>query len=245
MRSEKRSGSLMIYFLLAVLLVVTAVLLKAVFVRYIDRGEDREIMSSGFETRYIILDAGHGGQDGGAVSVTGTTEKVLNLKTAETLAPLMKALGFRVIMTRADDRELSCPETGGSRKMQDLMGRLKIAQENPTAVFVSLHMNKFPQSRYRGLQVYYSPNHNESGLLAAGIQASVKAALQPGNDREPKAAGSNIFLLHRIQSPAVLVECGFLSNPEEAALLEQEDYRQRLCLVIGAALAEGIGKGTV
>lgn len=236
MKTEKHSGSIILYFFLAALLILSAFLLKQIFDRYINK-ESKRIMSSGFEIRQIIIDAGHGGTDGGAISVTGMPEKELNLQTSQTLEAMMTALGFQVIMTRNSDTELTCPESGGSRKMQDLKGRLKIAEANPEIPFVSIHMNKFPQSKYSGLQVYYSPNNTESKVLADAIQESVKSMLQPENNRETKPATSSIYLLYKIKSPAVLIECGFISNQQEAELLENKEYRQSLCLAISSALA--------
>ena len=96
-------------------------------------------------------------------------------------------------------------------------------------------MNKFPQSKYSGLQVYYSSNNEASKALADAVQNSVKASIQPDNSRETKSATSAIYLLYKIKSPAVLIECGFISNPEEAELLENTDYRKKLCLAICSA----------
>ncbi len=232
MKTEKRNGSILLYLLLSLLLFLTAVVLHRIFHRWIDT--DADASAEGRELRAVILDAGHGGFDGGAVSVTGTAEKALNLDMTLTVSALLKAQGYRVILTRDSDTELT-HEGGGSRKMQDLKGRLTVAEENQGIPFLSIHMNKFPQSRYDGLQVYYSKNDPSSQKLAEGIQAAVKAGLQPENDRAVKPATSAIFLLHKITSPAVLVECGFLSNEEEARRLEDPSYRAFLSLLIASA----------
>ncbi len=235
MNTEKQKGSLLLYFLIAALLVLAALILHRIFDRFMNRDTDADV--GGSDRRAVILDAGHGGFDGGAVSVTGTAEKTLNLDTTLTLAALLRAQGYRVILTRETDVELT-HEAGGSRKMQDLKGRLTIAEENQGAPLISIHMNKFPQSRYHGLQVYYSVNDKSSQALADAIQASVKSGLQPDNGRSVKPATSAIFLLHKTASPAVLVECGFLSNEEEARRLEDPQYRASLCLLIGTAYAK-------
>ena len=120
--------------------------------------------------------------------------------------------------------------------MTDLKNRLAVAERNPQSVFVSIHMNKFSIEKYSGLQVYYSPNHEASLMLAETIQEKVKATLQPNNDRKVKPAGSNIFLLDRISSPAVLVECGFLSNPAEAQKLTDKTYQTQLSLVLADSI---------
>jgi N-acetylmuramoyl-L-alanine amidase len=233
--TEKRNGSILLYILLSLFLILTALVLRQVFRHWID--PDAHASIHGHEVRSVILDAGHGGFDGGAVSVTGTAEKVLNLDTTLSLAALLRALGYRVILTRDADVELT-HESGGSRKMQDLRGRLAVAQEHKGVPLISIHMNKFPQSRYHGLQVYYSKNDPASLALAERIQGTVKSKLQPDNERAVKPATSAIFLLHKATSPAVLVECGFLSNDEEARRLEDPQYRASLALLIASAYAQ-------
>ncbi len=235
MKTKKQNGSILLYFFLSLLLLLTGAVLQVIFQNWFNR--DTRVSTVGRERRTVILDAGHGGFDGGAVSVTGTAEKVLNLDTTLSLAALLRAQGYRVILTRDSDIELT-HEGGGSRKMQDLRGRLTITQENEGIPLLSIHMNKFPQSRYHGLQVYYSPNDPSSQGLAEEIQASVKVGLQPENGRAIKPATSSIFLLHKATSPAVLIECGFLSNEEEARRLEDPSYRASLTLLIASAYSK-------
>ena len=236
MKSGNLRGSLVLYFLLALLILGAAFGLRVMYVRYFsDAGTDLE--SGAHEQRGVIIDPGHGGKDGGAVSVTGTAEKELNLSVSETLEAIMTALGYRVIMTRTTDTELSS-ERGGSRKMQDLLGRLEISERNPAIPFVSIHMNRFGNEKYSGLQVYYSGNCAESKTVADGVQSAVKKLIQPENTRETKRATSAILLLDRIKSPGILIECGFISNRTEADLLERQDYRRKLCLAVASALAD-------
>lgn len=232
MNNEKSNGSLLIYFLIAILLILTASILQQIYIRWIR--DDVDTAADPSVLRTVILDAGHGGFDGGAVSVTGTAEKTLNLDTTLTLAALLKAQGYRVILTRETDTELT-HEDGGSRKMQDLKGRLSVMTENPNLPFLSIHMNKFPQAQYHGLQVYYTPNDPSAKSLADTVQSTVKDGLQPANDRATKPATSAIFLLHKATSPAILIECGFLSNEEEARRLEDPTYRNALCLAVATA----------
>jgi len=233
MHTEKRNGSLFLYCLIALLLIVTASLLHQLYLRYF---RDADAVLADGERRTLILDAGHGGFDGGAVSVTGTAEKTLNLETTLSVAELLHLLGYDVILTRDSDISLTS-EAASSRKMQDLRGRLAIAEANPGVPFLSIHMNKFPQSRYRGLQVYYSTHHPSGQILAETIQSAVQASLQPDNNRAIKPATSAIYLLHRIHSPAVLIECGFLSNPDEALLLEDPVYRTKLAVLLATSYA--------
>ncbi|MBQ8836790.1 MAG: N-acetylmuramoyl-L-alanine amidase [Clostridia bacterium] len=183
----------------------------------------------------VVIDAGHGGRDGGAVSDSGVIEKNLNLAISMTLDDILKLCGINTVMTREND-SLVCDETDpalkGKLKMTDLKNRLNAAEENPNAIFVSIHMNKFSVEKYSGLQVYFSPNNDKSYDLAVSIQNRVTEILQKDNTRKVKKAGSSIFLLDRITSPAVLVECGFLSNREESERLCDSVYQTQLSLVI-------------
>ena len=184
----------------------------------------------------VILDAGHGGEDSGAIGINGVLEKDLNLSITQKLRDLLIFEGWKVILTRSDDRLLYDPEVSLSHKTQDLRTRLQYEVKYPDAVFVSIHMNKFPAESCKGLQVYYSPNHTSSGKLAERIQAAVKACLSPQNHRKCKKATTAIFLLNRIKIPAVLVECGFLANPEEAALLMNDSYQTKMAAVLTASI---------
>ncbi len=185
----------------------------------------------------VILDAGHGGMDGGAVSASGLKEKDINLAVVQYLDEMLRECGITTILTRSDDRMLTL-ENGGKKKMQDLRARLNIANDNQNAIFVSVHMNNFTQSKYSGLQVYYSPNHTESKALAEITQSTAKNYLQKENDRLCKEATSSIFLLHRMKNPAILVECGFLSNEAEAAKLATKAYQKQLAFIICTSLLQ-------
>lgn len=185
----------------------------------------------------VIIDAGHGGRDGGASTEGGVLEKDLNLAVALKLRDLVSQLDAYVIMTRETDVMLA-DESSAHKKRDDLNARLNMARERENCIFVSIHMNKFPVEKYSGLQVYYSGNNEESLALAEAIQRKAGEFLRKGNARTVKKADSSIYILHHIEVPAVLVECGFLSNPEEAALLCTEEYQNKLAAVIFAAVAE-------
>lgn len=194
----------------------------------------------------VVIDAGHGGEDGGTVG-NGLVEKDLNLDVAKRLCALLEREGAHVVMTRESDTMLydKSSDYKGKKKALDLRARLEIAEGCENPVFVSIHMNYFPQTRYSGLQVYYSANNPLSRTLAEGIQSACRASLQPENTRAVKEATSAIFLLDKLSCPAVLVECGFLSNPDEAARLSDENYRERLAEVIFCALRDYIlSRGT-
>ena len=190
----------------------------------------------------VVLDPGHGGEDCGAVGVDGTLEKDLNLQIAQRLRSLLTACGVTVVMTREEDVLLYDPSSDyrGQKKVQDLANRRRIAEQHENAIFVSIHMNAFPDAKYKGLQVYYSQNHPDSRTLAEGIQRGTKTHLQPENNRKIKPSGSSIYLLEKLHCPAVLIECGFLSHPEECARLSDENNQQALALIIGIAILENL-----
>ncbi len=184
----------------------------------------------------VVLDAGHGGEDGGAVSVTGMSEKNLNLSIVLTLGDMLEAAGIPVAYTRTDDNGLYDGAVPGHRKMTDLKNRLAVRQKYPYAVFLSVHMNTFSAPQYAGMQVFYSKNSEESKALAERIRTTNKTYLQPDNTRMTKAADASIYLLDRSMGCSVLVECGFLSNPAEAEQLSDPAYRETLASVLCAAL---------
>lgn len=190
----------------------------------------------------VVLDAGHGGEDGGASGANGVLEKDINLAIALDLRDLLEANGVPVVLTRETDILLydRTVDFKGRKKALDLAARRKIAEETENCIFVSIHMNAFPQKQYSGLQVWYSPNNNASITLAETVQDLAREQLQPENDRRVKPATSSIYLLHHLHVPAVLVECGFLSNPHEAEKLATEEYRQQLAFLLFLALTQGM-----
>ncbi len=192
------------------------------------------------KTYTVVIDAGHGGEDGGAISASGVVEKDINLEIALLLRDLLEANGVKVVMTRTTDTLLydKNADYEGRKKVLDLAARRELAENTENAVFVSIHMNAYPQTQYKGLQVWYSKNCETSYFLAKTLQSTAKLHLQPDNNREVKGATSAIHLLHRLTCPAVLVECGFLSNPEEAELLSTEEYQKQLALVLFLGIVE-------
>ncbi len=187
----------------------------------------------------IIIDAGHGGEDGGAVGDGNVLEKDINLQIAKNLNEMLRSAGYETIMTRTDDRMLYDRNVDyqGRKKRLDLEARLKIAQSQENAIFISIHMNAFPQSQYSGLQVYYSTNHANAKILAEQIQSDSKAWLLPNNERHIKPSSGTSYLLDRIAHPAVLVECGFLSNPEECKKLSTQSYQQQLATALFSSIS--------
>ena len=184
----------------------------------------------------IIIDAGHGGEDPGAVA-NGVIEKDANLSVALKLEAYLRLSGYEVFLTRSDDRLLYNDGEEERKKYFDLNNRLKIAEGIDNAIFVSVHMNQYPLEACNGLQTFYSINHNDSARLAQFVQEASKI-IDADNQRQIKPDQGSIFLLKHLTMPAVLIECGFLSNKEEAKLLADNDYQNKLSL----ALCIGIEK---
>ena len=196
-------------------------------------------------TPTLILDAGHGGEDAGAIGANGVLEKNLNFTVTHALAQLLRMAGYNVVETRTEDRllcEASTPK--GHRKQRDLSNRLRVSEENPDSVFISIHMNTFPLPSCTGTQIWYSPNDPASIEWAKSLQASVKEHLQPDNNRKIKAATSAIYLLRHATNPAILIECGFLSSPSECEQLCDSAYQQALTLTLFAAITAKIQADT-
>lgn len=193
----------------------------------------------------IVLDPGHGGEDGGASGADGTAEKDLNLTVAKAVAEILTAAGYDVRLTRTEDRLLydlygDLTDYTGHKKTYDLRNRLRFTKESGASMLVSIHMNKFSDPQYSGLQVYYSPTHPESQTVASVVQNYTKLYLQKDNSREIKKATSSIYLLSRSEFPAILVECGFLSNEGELSRLTDPLYQKQLALTIACAIAESM-----
>lgn len=182
----------------------------------------------------VIVDAGHGGEDGGTVGVNGAMEKDINLKIALELEKYLKQNNFDVVMIRDGDYSVGDQSlsTIAERKRSDTKNRLRTVEETGECVLISIHQNHFSESKYDGAQMFYSGNREESALLAECIRQNIVSGLQPENHRENKQAEKSIYLLYHCQVPAVLVECGFLSNPAEAEKLCTESYQKDMAAAI-------------
>ena len=189
----------------------------------------------------FVLDAGHGGEDSGAVGLNGVLEKNLNMEMTLLLGELLREAGYRVVYTRTEDRLLYTEEqnVAGQRKLYDLKNRLAVAEGEENAVLVSIHMDKFSSAAASGLQVHYA-GVGDSRLLADKVQSRVRTDLQPNSRRTVKAASEDIYLLYHATMPAVLIECGFLSNPEECKKLSEKDYQRQLSFSIFCGMMEYI-----
>ena len=211
-------------------------------------GDDIAISASAGvkEGSIIILDPGHGGEDCGAIGVSGVYEKNLNLEIATEIGRELEKRGYIVVYTRTDDRMLYAPEENikGMRKISDLKGRVAVAKKYEGALFISIHMNSFGDKRYSGLQVYSQDQSAESRRLAEKIQENVKNDLQPKNNRKVK--GSNgIYVLQNIENTSVLIECGFLSNEQECENLSQKEYQKQLSFSIVCGIIEYKNKSSL
>ncbi len=186
----------------------------------------------------IIIDAGHGGDDGGAVA-NGIVEKDINLSISKKLYNIFKASGFNVKMTRNSDEMIN--DYGDSlreRKISDMKKRLGIFNSSENNVVISIHQNKFTQEQYFGTQIFYSTNNQKSLSLANSIKSNVQALLQPDNEREVKPATRDIYLLYNSKVPSIIVECGFISNFNEANKLKQEYYQNEIAFTIYSGFLE-------
>lgn len=185
----------------------------------------------------IVIDAGHGGEDGGAVSESGVMEKDINLDIALYLRDFFLQGGFEVLMIRQDDRSVHDDNAATLRekKVSDIHNRSAVCNSSENNIYISIHQNKFSQSKYSGAQVFYSENSPLSELLAENIRLSIKSLLQKDNERKIKSADKSIYILDKATVPCVLVECGFLSNERELSLLTSDDYKQSIayCIYLG------------
>lgn len=190
------------------------------------------------KSKKVIVDPGHGGEDGGATGINGRLEKELNLELSKKLKAIMNLFDIDVIMTRESDISLGEDAEKGKRKMTDLKLRLELAENNPDALFLSIHMNKFPQEVCHGLQIWYSPNNENSRRLADITKNNIGTRFEIENMRENKKASSSIYLLDRMKNTSVLIECGFISNTEECERLCDSAYQQRLSACIAYSVLD-------
>lgn len=183
--------------------------------------------------RTVVIDSGHGGADGGCVGVNGCVEKDINLAIAKDLEQLLTMSGFNVVMTRSEDVSIHNEGVEGLRnqKISDMENRLKIIQSYPDSLFVSIHQNQYTESEYFGGQIFYTTN-NAGNLRLAQLMQEAFAELQEGNDREIKLIDNDLYLFKNTKQLAVLAECGFLSNPNDAANLSDGDYQKKVAFVI-------------
>lgn len=184
----------------------------------------------------LIIDPGHGGVDGGATSCTGVLESQINLEISLKLRDMLQLLGHKTQMIRTTDISVYTQgETIAAKKVSDLRERVRLVNETEDAVLISIHQNTFSDSQYSGAQVFY-PKTEGSQKMAETLQnALIKTINSTSNRKAKKAQG--VYLMEHIEKTGILVECGFLSNPQEEAKLRDPDYQKKLCAVIAASVS--------
>lgn len=205
-------------------------LLVSVMSFYINK-EDKTIstVSLPVSGKTIVLDAGHGYPDKGAENSAGVSESSINLAITKKLQALLEQSGCNVILTRSDENGIYDlnSNTIREKKVSDIKNRVKIGNESSADVFISIHLNKIPQSQYYGWQTFFKQNNEKSEQLAKSIQGELNSSIQRENKREAlKISGK--YIVEHVEIPTVIVECGFLSNPEEQNLLKEDYYQNKL-----------------
>lgn len=186
--------------------------------------------------RIIVIDAGHGGIDGGATSCTGALESGINLEIALRLNDLIRFMGYETAMVRTTDTSIHIQgDTIASQKVSDLKQRVNLVNSIDNCFLISIHQNIYPDGRYSGAQVFYAKG-DESKSFADRLQGSFRDVLNPGSKRQSKPS-SGIYLMQNIQRPGVLIECGFLSNQSEERNLREAEYQRKICCVITSAIS--------
>ena len=198
-----------------------------------------ETVATPVSNKVVIVDAGHGTPDEGAEGSNGTTEAQLNLKIALKLQNLLEQSGCTVLLTRSDENAIYDvgSDTIREKKVSDIHNRVKIGNESSADIFVSIHLNKIAEAQYDGWQTFYKTGSDESKNLATSIQNNLNEAIQKENNRTP-AKLNTVYLMKHVEIPITIVECGFLSNPEEESLLQTDEYQDKLAWGIYNGIAD-------
>lgn len=220
------------------LLFAFLILFTAVFSGFWIQSARAEVSADYMPGSYVfVLDAGHGGEDGGACTADGIQESGINLSVTLKLDDLCHLLGMNTELVRNTDTAVYSPgsKTFSEKKVSDLQNRVQLVNETSNGFLVSIHQNQFPEQKYSGAQVFYN-SVAPAEDTANALQADLISFLDPANHRQAKSASDTIFLMRKITKPGILVECGFLSNPQEAVKLQTSEYQTKLALVIASAL---------
>ena len=233
MREKSRKRLAVIAVLLAAAVIVV------VMIRHIEKSSPVSLTGSQQMIDTIVLDPGHGGIDGGATGFGGVIEKDINLQISLKLRDILLLNGYQVVMTRDTDKSIhSSGNSISQQKKSDMHNRMKIIESTPHALTVSIHQNFFEQNQYNGAQMFYGKNSSDSKLLAEAIQKRFVQNLQKDNKREIKQAGKDLYLMYYAKTPIVLVECGFLSNPVESALLSDDTYQSKVAFTVFSGILD-------
>lgn len=220
--------------IMSVVILVCACILAKTSAVYVTGGQVEK------QEECIVVDVGHGGFDSGKIGVNGELEKDINLQIALKLKETLEAKGITVIMTREDDRGLY-DEDANSKKAQDLQRRCNLINDKKPLLTVSIHQNSYTSPEIKGAQVFYYTTSTESQKLAETIQKTLIEQVDPKNHREAKA-NDTYYMLKKTESAIVIVECGFLSNPEEAEKLSDDKYQQKMADAITLGVFRYLGK---
>ncbi len=200
--------------------------------------EQTDVLGDG-SIRTVVIDAGHGGIDGGATTDAGLPEKDINLSISLTLRDLFAASGWKVVMTRSEDVDLSSAgKSVAARKTEDLKARLSLFEQTEDCIVLSIHQNHYEGASSHGAQMFYGGQNAFSKELAASIQNRIVKELQPDNARQIKQITKDVYIVYHTTRPIVLCECGFLSNPSDAALLSDEMYCKEMAFCIYAGVID-------
>ncbi|MBO5094916.1 MAG: N-acetylmuramoyl-L-alanine amidase [Lachnospiraceae bacterium] len=189
----------------------------------------------------VVIDAGHGGDDPGKIGINGAAERDINLQVAQKVKMFLEMEGIETVMTRKDEKGLY--DSGAeNKKVQDMKRRIAMIEETAPEITVSIHQNSYPEEYVKGAQVFYYKDSPESKTAAEIMQKSLKRRLDPENHREAKANAS-YYLLKKTSTPVIIVECGFLSNREEAAKLAEEDYQEQVAWAVFMGIMQTLNAG--
>lgn len=219
-----------------------AVLASAAMIHYavgeIDSAVSVSSDAAGTERKIIVLDCGHGGMDGGCSTADGVPEKGINLNIMLSVRDMCRLYGYETAVTREKDVSIHDEGITGirSQKISDMENRLELFNKFQGAVCLSIHQNTYTDPRYSGAQMFYSSANNDSEQLASILQNLFVRNLQPDNTRETKLCGKELYLCYYCKNTAVMAECGFLSNPEEAAKLTSSGYQQQVAYTLFTGL---------
>lgn len=220
------------------ILIMGILFMGSVYAGRIEQEHTAYVMGKTESFPVVVIDAGHGGKDPGKVGVNEALEKDINLAIAKRLKSLLEQNDVLVVMTREEDKDLAS-EQASNRKNEDLRARVKLMEEVRPVLMVSIHQNSYPEAEVDGAQVFYYSGSEEGKRLGVMVQERLKKELQDGNHRLAKA-NKDYYLLKKSGCPAIIVECGFLSNVQEAALLTTEEYQETLAFAICLGVMEYI-----
>lgn len=214
----------------SILLSAVVIILSLLFCKIQKTSSDNITLN---EMPVIIIDAGHGGEDGGAVADDGTLEKDLNLDIALKLNNILSVMGYKTYLIRTTDTAIhTSGDTIRQRKISDIKNRFAIMNKYDNCLYISIHQNKFNDKSVHGAQTFYSPNNNESKVLADFVQKSISSQLQTENKRLIKKSGTDIYILYNATKPTIMVECGFVSNDNELKMLKDSVYQNKMAISI-------------